>query len=50
MSTTYRYIAFEIGKKDKGDPKKIFNTCFLIHVAYAGLIVLIGLTMLMQGN
>lgn len=44
MSTTYRYIAFEIGKKDKGDPKKIFNTCFLIHVAYAGLIVLIGLT------
>ena len=43
MSTTYRYIAFEIGKKDKGDSRKIFNTCLLIHVAYAGLILLIGL-------
>ena len=43
MSTHYRYIAFEIGKKDKGDSRKIFNTCLLIHVAYAGLILLIGL-------
>lgn len=45
MSTTYRYIAFEVGKNDKGDPRKVFNTCFLIHVAYAALIIIIGLTL-----
>lgn len=44
MSTTYRYIAFEIGKKEQGDPRKVFNTCFIIHVAFACMILLLGLT------
>lgn len=41
-STTYRYLAFEIGKKDNGNPNKIFNTSFLIHVGFAAAILLIG--------
>lgn len=41
-STTYRYLAFEIGKKDDGNPNKIFNTSRIIHFAFAALIVAIG--------
>lgn len=41
-STTYRYLAFEIGKKENGNPNKIFNTSRMIHLAFAALIVLIG--------
>jgi len=45
MSTTYRYIAFEIGKKDQGEPNKVFNTSMLIHAAFALLIVIVGLSL-----
>lgn len=45
MSTTYRYIAFEIGKKDDGDPNKVFNTSILIHAVFAVVIILIGVTL-----
>lgn len=41
-STTYRYLAFEIGKKENGNPNKIFNTSFLIHIGFAAAILLIG--------
>ena len=41
-STTYRYLAFEIGKKENGNPNKIFNTSRIIHLAFAALIVLVG--------
>lgn len=41
-STTYRYLAFEIGKKDKGDPNKIFNTSLLIHIGFALAVIVIG--------
>jgi O-antigen/teichoic acid export membrane protein len=44
LSTTYRYIAFELGKGDKGNIRKVFNTCFQIHIFFAFLIVLLGLT------
>lgn len=41
-STTYRYLAFEIGKGNIGLPNKIFNTSLVIHVFFALLIVVIG--------
>lgn len=41
-STTYRYLAFEIGKGESGDPNKIFNTSRFIHLFFAILIILIG--------
>lgn len=41
-STTYRYLAFEIGKGESGDPNKIFNTSRFIHLFFAILILLIG--------
>jgi O-antigen/teichoic acid export membrane protein len=42
-STTYRFLAFEIGKKDQGNPNKIFNTSRIIHIVFAIFIMLIGL-------
>jgi len=42
LSTTYRYIAFEIGKKDKGNPQKVFSTSFFIHLFIAVAILVIG--------
>lgn len=45
MSTTYRYLAFEIGKKEKGEPNRLFNICFYIHFAFAVLILILGGTL-----
>ena len=42
VSTTYRYIAYEMGKGDSGNPNKVFNTSFAIHAGFALLIVLFG--------
>lgn len=42
-STTYRYIAYELGKKNKGNPNLVFNTSFAIHAFMAVCILLIGL-------
>lgn len=42
-SSTYRYLAFEIGKGEHGNPNKIFNSSFMIHVIFAGLILIIGI-------
>ena len=45
VSTTYRYIAYELGKpEEERNINKIFNTSFTIHVAFACLIVLLGVT------
>ena len=41
-SSTYRYLAFEIGKEKNGNPNKIFNSSFMIHVLFASLIVILG--------
>lgn len=41
-STTYRYLAFEIGKKENGNPNKIFNTSLIIHLGFALAIILVG--------
>lgn len=46
VSTTYRYIAYELGKSEgERNINKIFNTSFAIHVAFACLIVLLGVTL-----
>lgn len=42
LSTSYRFIATEMGKGITGNVNKIFNTCFLIHAGFALLIVLVG--------
>ncbi len=41
-STTYRYIAYELGKGNGGDTNKVFNTSILIHLGFALLIMLVG--------
>lgn len=41
-STTYRYIAYELGKGAEGNPNKIFNTSLRIHWIFAILIIIIG--------
>lgn len=44
LSTTYRFIAAEMGKREKGNLNKVFNTSFLIHAGFALFIIIIGLT------
>lgn len=45
ISTTYRYIAFELGKQEEGrNINKIFNTSFVIHICFALLIIALGLS------
>lgn len=41
-STTYRYLAFELGKGVTGNTNKTFNTSFIIHVYFAATIILLG--------
>lgn len=43
VTTTHRYIAFELGKGEKGDTNKVFNSSLAIHVVFGLLILLIGL-------
>lgn len=42
LSTTYRFIASELGKKDICNLNKVFNTSFVIHLAFAALIFILG--------
>jgi len=44
LATTYRFIAVEIGKGEKGNPNKIFNTSFVIHLALTIVLVIIAET------
>lgn len=43
LSTTYRYIAFEVGKKNEGNTNKIFNVSLLIHALFSIFILAVGL-------
>ena len=43
VTTSHRYIAFELGKAEKGDPNKVFNSSLAIHVVFGLLILLVGL-------
>jgi O-antigen/teichoic acid export membrane protein len=42
LSTTYRFIAAELGKGDNGSLNKVFNTSFLIHAGFALFILVVG--------
>lgn len=42
VATTYRFIAAEMGRGESGNVNKVFNVSFLIHVAFALVIVLVG--------
>lgn len=43
-SSTYRYLAYELGLGDNGKPNKVFNTSLAIHAGFALLVVILGLT------
>ena len=45
LSTTYRFIAFEIGRKEDANPAKVFSTSFYIHLGLAALILLLAFTL-----
>lgn len=42
--TSYRYISVEIGKSEKGNINKVYNTIFAIHLFLAILLLVIGAT------
>lgn len=42
VTTSYRYIAVEIGKGDKGDPQKVYSTLLFIHVVLGALLIIVG--------
>jgi len=44
ISTTYRFIAFEIGRGDLENIKKIFNISFVIHLFIALIIIVFAFT------
>lgn len=44
ISTTYRFIAYELGKGDSGDSHRVFNASFIIHALLAFLILIIGIS------
>lgn len=41
-SSTFRFLAFEIGKRGEGNPRKVFNISLSIHVCFAILILVLG--------
>lgn len=43
VTTTYRYIAFELGKDQLGNTNKVFNSSLAIHALFGLLILTIGL-------
>lgn len=43
VSTSYRYISVEIGKGEKGEPNRVYNTILVIHLFLALLLVILGL-------
>ena len=44
VATSYRFLAVEIGKGEKGDPNRVYNTVLVIHVLLAVFLVLVGET------
>lgn len=44
VSTTYRFIAFELGKEENSEVNNVFNVSLMIHIGLAFLVVLIAET------
>ena len=45
ISTTYRFIAFEMGRNEENAVNKVFNISLLIHIGMAGLVVVLAETL-----
>jgi len=45
VSTTYRFIAFELGKEENAEVNNVFNVSLMIHIGLAFLVVLIAETL-----
>lgn len=45
VSTSFRFIAIELGKSEDSNPTKIFNISFLIHVCLAILLIVLSETL-----
>ena len=45
ISTSFRFIAFELGKGDNGDPNKIFNISLLLHFSLGIVLLLLAETL-----
>ncbi len=43
-TTTRRFINIELGKKESGDPRRIFNICLAVHFALAAVILILSET------
>lgn len=44
LSTTYRFIAAELGRGENGNLNKVFNTSMMIHAGFALFILILGCT------
>lgn len=44
-TTTSRFINYEMGKVDGGNPNKVFNICLVIHIAFAMVLILLAETL-----
>lgn len=44
VSTSYRYMTVEIGKGEKGNPNKTYNTIVVVHILLALLLIILGET------
>ena len=42
VATSYRYLSIEIGKKENGDPQKVYSTLSLIHLSLALALLVFG--------
>ena len=42
VATSYRYMAVEFGKGDSGNPNKVYNTIFIIHLVLAFFLLIFG--------
>lgn len=42
ITTSYRYIAVEMGKGENGDPQKVYSSLLFIHVLLAILLIVVG--------
>lgn len=44
-TTTSRFVNYEMGKADGGNPNKVFNICLVIHIAFAIVLILLTETL-----
>jgi len=44
-TTTSRFINFEMGKGENGNPNKVFNICLVIHIIFALFLILLAETL-----